>query len=80
MKKYRLELNQYVENQRIASYCNAITFVNNGTATVLINNFPVAPSATLNISGNENELDATEYDINFLGVVGDMWVIKKMYI
>lgn len=80
MKKYKLEFAQYQDNQRVVSSCNAITFINNTASTILINNFPVASGATLSFSGNENEIDVTEYYINFGGVAGNCWVIKKMFV
>ena len=80
MNQYRIELAQYTENQRVTSSCNAITFINNGVTTILVNNFPVVAGASLDISGNAGEIDVTEYQLNFLGVIGNMWVIKKMFL
>jgi hypothetical protein len=80
MKQYRVELALYTQDQRLTSYCNAITFINNGASTILVNNFPVVAGATLDISGNAGEIDVTEYQINFLGTLGNCWVIKKMFL
>lgn len=80
MKKYRIEFLQFTETERISSNCAGITFVNIGTGNVLINNFPVVPGASLSIDANENEIDVTEYNLNFLGAPGTLWVVKKIYV
>lgn len=65
LTKYKIELNQYSENIMITSKCNAITFLNVGTTNVLINNITIVPNANLSIQGNANEIDATEYRLDF---------------
>lgn len=80
MRKYRLIFENYNDNYRLISNCNAMTFINNGTATLYVNNFPIAAGASLATEGNENEEDVTEYNINFGGTLGDLWVIKKIYL
>jgi len=78
-RKYRNENQFYSTNQRILGNCNAINFVNTGTITVYINNFPVTAGNSLSFSGNENEIDGTEYFIDFRGALnGEVWVMKKI--
>ena len=79
MRRYRIEVQQYFDNIKISSNCAGITFVNNGSL-MYINNFPVAAGASLSFEANENELDSTEYNINFAGTIGDLWVFKKLFI
>ena len=78
-RRYRNENQFYTTNQRIISNCNAINFVNTGTITVYINNFPVTAGNSLSYGGNQNEIDVTEYIIDFQGsLVGEIWVQKKI--
>jgi hypothetical protein len=65
LTRYKIELNQYSENIMITSKCNAITFLNVGTTNVLINNITLVPNANLSIQGNANEIDVTEYRLDF---------------
>jgi hypothetical protein len=51
--------------------------VNNGIVDATINNFPLPAGTTFSIAGNQDEMDITEYDINFGTSVGSVWVIKK---
>jgi len=77
--KYKIDIQQYANNQLIQSNCNAITFINNGSTPVLINNVPLAVNANLSIQGNADELDATEYNIKVgTSTTANVIVIKKM--
>lgn len=76
-RKYKSEFFQYTETIRIPSLCNVITFVNNGGVDATINNFPLPAGTTFSIAGNQDEMDITEYDINFGTSIGSVWVIKK---
>jgi hypothetical protein len=80
-RKFRIELYQYQQNTSIGSNCNNITFINNGVATIQINNFNLVAGASLSIGGNENEIDTTVYQLNFQGATnGNVAVIKKIFI
>ena len=81
MLKFRNEVQQYFESQRIASNCNAI-FIKNTSATVplYVNNVLVAPCNIFTVSGNEGEIDTTEYFIDMKGLQGQVLIIKKMYV
>lgn len=76
-RKYKSEFFQYTQTIRIPSNCNVITFVNDGGINVTINNFPLPAGTTFSIAGNQDEMDITEYDINFDTQIGSVWVIKK---
>lgn len=82
LTKYKIETNQYSENILISSKCNAITFLNVGTTNVLVNNITIIPNANLSIQGNANEIDVTEYRLDFginTGPDGNLvQVIKKL--
>jgi hypothetical protein len=79
-RKFRIELYQYQQTTSLQSNCNNITFINNGATTIQINNFNVVAGASLQIGGNENEIDTTIYQLNFQGATnGNVAVIKKIY-
>ena len=59
--------------------CNSITFKNTGTAIAYVKGVPLQQYETLEISGNECEQDATEYDIRFSTDAAQLWVIRKTY-
>lgn len=81
MKKYKIELLQYYQNTVINSGCNGITFINTGAISVQINQFVLAPGASISIGANEGEEDCTEYNLNFGGATnGALFVIKKMFV
>ena len=65
LTKFKIDINQYSENILISSKSNAITFLNVGTTNVLINNVTLVPGSNLAIQGNENEIDITEYRLDF---------------
>jgi hypothetical protein len=77
--KYKIDIQQYANNQLVISNCNAITFINNGATDVLINNIPLAVGANLSIQGNADELDTTQYNIAVgTSTTANVIVIKKM--
>jgi hypothetical protein len=79
--KFKTEIQQFFQSTRVASYCNAI-FIKNTSATVplYVNNVLVTPSNIFTISGNEGEIDTTEYFIDMKGLQGEVLIIKKMYV
>ena len=79
MVTYTTEIQYYTSNQRIIANCNVITFVNTGIITLYVNNFPVTAGNTFSIAGNQDEIDLTEYNIDFRGsTTGEVYVIKKV--
>lgn len=79
MKKYYLDFQQYGSNTPLASQCNAITFINIGASDCYINKFLLATGASLSITGNENEIDTTTYEMYFVGGTGNLTVIRKYF-
>jgi hypothetical protein len=72
---------QYQESITFIPGSNAITFINNGATTVTVNNIPLAVGASLSIEGNENEIDTTQYNLNFgTSTTGNVLVIQKMFV
>lgn len=79
MVTYTTEIQFYTTNQRVIGNCNVITFVNTGTIILYVNNFPIAAGSSFSIAGNQDEVDLTEYIIDFRGsTVGEVYVIKKV--
>lgn len=79
-KKFEIQFFNYNETTRLKADCNAITFVNPSTTVAFtLNNFPVPAGASISFEGNENEINITEFNINFGAVTtGECWVIKKI--
>jgi hypothetical protein len=79
MTTYTTEIQYYTTNQQIIGNCNVITFVNTGTITMYVNNFPVTSGNSFSIAGNQDEIDVSNYQIDFRGsTVGEVYVIKKV--
>ena len=68
----------FVFDSSRAFYCNAILFINSGVSNVYINDiFLFASGESLEIGGNQNEVDATIYKIAFRGAGANllqMWI------
>jgi hypothetical protein len=81
MKKYTVVIQQYQQSTSFVPGSNAITFINNGGSIVLLNNIPLAIGASLAIEGNENEIDVTQYTLDFgTSTTGNVLVIQKMFV
>lgn len=81
LQRFRIETFQVFTNYRFVSNANAVTFINNGTVTFNVLNFPIAPGQSLSIEANRDEIDATEYYINFGTTLnGSCQIIRKIYI
>jgi hypothetical protein len=80
-KKYRTEIYNYFNSIRVKADCNAIFFKNTSpTIPFYINNVLVNPGNIFTVSGNENEIDVTEYYIDMKGLQGQVLIIKKIYL
>lgn len=78
-RKYKVEFTQYNDqNIQVISNCNAITFINNGTLAIVINNILEIPAGgSIAIEGNENEIDTTTYNL----VVRDTCIVlRKLFL
>jgi hypothetical protein len=81
MEKYIIVIQQYQQSTSFAPGSNAITFINNGASIVLLNNIPLAIGSSLSIEGNENEIDVTQYTLDFgISTTGNVLVIQKMFV
>jgi hypothetical protein len=75
---YQTEFQQYNTSFKIVANCNVITFVNQGAATVYINNYPLVAGGNIQVAGNPGEVDKTEYRVNMGTTSGSVWVIRKV--
>lgn len=83
MNKYKVDFLSYVQDNYVKSDCGDITFVNNGTNTVIINNsLRLTANNSLSLSANAGELDTTIYFFKFLGSGSGnlLTVLRKIYI
>jgi len=72
---------QYQESITFIPGSNAITFINNGGSQVFVNNIPLPIGASLSIEGNNDEIDTTQYNLNFgTSTNGNVLVIQKMFV
>lgn len=79
-QKYYLSNQQYSQSGPIQSNCNAILFVNDGTSNAIVLGRVIAPGIALSISGNEGELDVTQYSVLFQGAGENILsVLRKVY-
>lgn len=79
---YKTETQSYQAPQDIDvdSMCIDILFYNNTAATVYVNGFPLVGGGTLEITGNENELNTTKYKLSWNGALtGEVVVIRRKY-
>lgn len=65
----------------IPSDCAEITFINSGTANVVINSaLTLVPGQSLSIQGNNFEIDRTSYQIAFAQTgISSLTYIRKFY-
>jgi hypothetical protein len=80
---YKTETQSYQapSNIDVDSMCIDILFYNNTAAIVYVNGFPLAAGATLEITGNENELNTTKYKLSYNGATtGEVVVIRRKYV
>lgn len=81
MKHYTVTFLNYDSSQRIPSDCNGITFLNQGTTVVTVENVVLQPTQSLAIEGNECEFTGQVFQINFSSVgQNNLTVIKKTYV
>lgn len=83
-QKYTINIATYQIGTQIISNCSDITFINQGLTPCQINGqFILAPGSSLSITAQNNELDVTQYRIDFPSastVNNNVTVIKKNYL
>lgn len=83
IQQFYTEFKNFYVSQKVSSQCNDITFLNIGSNPVTIAGaITLQQNQSLQISGNINELDTTEYDIAFTTYSSpnnNLLVIRKLY-
>jgi hypothetical protein len=83
IQQFYTEFKNFYVAQKVSSQCNDITFLNLGLNPVTISgSITLQQNQSLQISGNINELDTTEYDISFSTYSSpnnNLLVIRKLY-
>jgi hypothetical protein len=70
----------YNTPQEVRSECNALTVINIGTTTAILDGLEIVPGAQYVSPGNENEINMTRYRLSFAGAGNDIvLVIRKIY-
>jgi len=74
------ETQVYNQPGEVRADCNAITFINIGTANMQVNGTDIVPGAQLVSTGNEGEINRTRYRLSFSGAGDEVCqVIRKVY-
>jgi len=80
MPKYYEDFQLINSPQEVKSDCNAVTVINTGTATAILNGVEIIPGAQYVNLGNENEFNTTRYRLSFTGAgTEQVLVIRKIY-
>ena len=83
IQQFYTEFKNFYVSQKVSSQCNDITFLNIGSNPVTIAGaITLQQNQSLQISGNVNELDTTEYDVQFsvyTSANNNLLVIRKLY-
>jgi hypothetical protein len=84
MTNYKIDILLYVQNGSVKSDCADITFFNQGTTNITLNNGLIIYSGqSINFSANNNEIDRTIYNFYFStgsGLVNKLIVLRKIYV
>lgn len=81
-QKFYVETKVFYTSQNIASDCNDITFINQGTTNFTIMDVLILPNQSLRITGNAGEIDTTQYILTFDTLIstGNLCtVIRKLF-
>ena len=81
--EYNNTMEVWNRNKEFNSNCAVITFVNQGTSQIIINqSLKLAPGAAVSFDGEKNEKDTTLYRVTFVNsghTENEVCVIKKYY-
>lgn len=82
MQKYKIDFLSYVNDDAVMSNCADITFLNTGTATVVINDtLPLLTNQQVSFTANRGEIDLTTYRFSFKGPADkSLIVFRKVYV
>ena len=82
IQKYKVDFLNYVTNGSVKSNCADITFINQGTSIVTVNNaISLLSGQSVSITANTGELDTTTYNFYFdTSGTNTLVVVRKIYI
>lgn len=84
LQKYKIDILNYTTDGSVKSDCADITFLNQGSTNIVINNsIIITPGNSLNLSANFNEIDITIYQFYFipnLNRPNKLIVFRKIYV
>ena len=82
-QKYRVDFLSYPTNNYVKSACGDITFYNQGSTNVTINNtLVIRPGGSVSLSANAGEIDDTIYNFAFTdvpGLVNEIVIMRKIF-
>ena len=83
IQKYKIDFLTYTSDGFVKSNCADITFYNNGSTVIVLNNsINIQPGNSLSLSANFNEIDTTIYQFYFipnLARPNKLIVFRKIY-
>lgn len=80
MVKFQEKFELFNQPGLIKSDCNSILIINVGTATALLNGYPIIPNAFYSSDGNINEFNETTYRVQFQGAgTTQLLIVRKFY-
>lgn len=82
LDEYNNDFQTYVQSGQVLANCAEITFINQGTSSVVINStLTLTTNQSLSCNGNRYEFDRTPYTIRFDNTgMNNLVVIRKYYL
>tara|TARA_R110000868_G_scaffold167670_2_gene402057 strand:- start:3357 stop:3605 length:249 start_codon:yes stop_codon:yes gene_type:complete len=82
MRKYITQVQQYSNTTSVDvdTDCNDILIYNAASGVVFLDGYPIGTNASLQISGNEGEINVSKYKLSYGASVGFVYVIRKRYV
>lgn len=80
-RKYITETKIFSQSSQTDTNANSVIFTNQGTSNVTVDGFLLTPNQSLNITGNQDEVNIKVYSFNFSGSgVNQLTVVFKRYV
>jgi len=80
-REYITETKIFYASSQTDTNANSVIFVNQGTTNVTVDGFLLTPNQSLNITGNQDEINVKIYTFNFSGSgTNQLTIVLKRYI
>ena len=80
-RKYITETKIFSQSSQTDTNANSVIFTNQGTSNVTVDGFLLTTNQSLNITGNQDEVNIKVYSFNFSGSgVNQLTVVFKRYV